>query len=563
MPRSAKYAMLRTKLFPCFFPKTKRSRALVFPPSLARFVPQGGGATTLSHTVPMRDRIWHRLLKRGGDYFMSIRYAPSPRPLVLVVDGAFDALALRPLFQELQASYPPTVGRAAPEPDSSPLLHQRPPRVVLTGRGGTATSCSLAASSLGNPPSGDGRGPALCDPDSFASAWNLVAGRHFPRLGTARDGGSGGRDPVLMADLAAGLAGAVGALRPLAVVSVAGTGPAAGAAAGVGGGGAAIDEALGVVAGQAGVPLIRLPRKVDASAAALWLASLTPRAFRAWHKARMDIVVVYEPSAGGGGGGGHTEAQLGALLNSLSEAHYLGDSVGLTVAVGSGPVPSIAGDDGLYWPRGRKVVRGSPLSPSSLVAGSGGGSGSRGDDPSSAALTALALRSWVPRDDDSFVVVLEADQLVSPLFYSWLKAAVLETSYGGAAAPRAPASAPRPQPGARASVCVPGVGEASGAWLLPAGDWRAAQAQCLGITPAVAAGEGGGASAVACGGIGFGVPPPGRSLCPSLEVPAEALAGRTDADGALFRRGGGGGGGDDLMEDGDALAKLVERVLFS
>lgn len=517
----------------------------------------------------MRDRIWHRLLKRGGEYYMSLRYAERPRPLVLVVDGALDARALRALFLELQASYPPTTGgpaTAATAADSSKDLEasvpslllqqqqqQRPPRVVLTGRGGTAASCSLAARSLGNPPGPEGRAPALCDPDSFASAWNLVAARHFPRLGTGRDGGSGGRDHVLMADLAAGLAGAVGTLKPLAVVSVAGTGPAAGPAEGVGGGGAAIDEALAVVAGQAGVPLIRLPRKLDASAAALWLTRLTPKAFRAWHKPRVDIVVVYEPS----GGGGHTEAQLGALLGGLSEAHYLGDSVGLTVAVGSGPVPSAVGDDEFYWPRGRKVVRGGSLSPSS--AGNGGGGGG-GDDPSSSSsLTALALRSWVPRDDDSFVVVLEADQLVSPLFYSWLKVAVLETGYGGAA-PKPSASAPRAP--ARGSVCVPGTGGGE-AWLVPAGEWRAAQARCLGSAdPPVAAGGEGGHS-VACGGVGFGVPPPGRSVCPSPEGPAEALVGRTDADGAPLGRGGGGEGGGGLMEDGDALAKFVRRVLFA
>lgn len=558
---------------------------------------QGGGATTVRKTVPLRDRIWHRLLKRGGEYFMSPRYAARPRPLVLVVDGAFDAQALRALFLELQASYPPTTGGSAtptaaaaaaaesskdleasslsssPAASSSWLQHQRPPRVVLTGRGGTAASCKLAARSLGNTKGVERRGPALCDPDSFASAWNLVAGRHFPRLGTDR--GGGGQDHVLMVDLAAGLAGAVGTLKPLAVVSVtgAGGGEAASAAYGVGGGGsggngggAAMDEALAVVAGQAGVPWIRLPRRPDASEAALWLSRLTPKAFRAWHKPRVDVVVVYEPS-----GGGHTTAQLEALLRSLVEAHYLGDSVGLTVVVGSGPVPSVVGDgaDELYWPRGRMVVRGGgSLVPSSLVrnGGGGGGGSSNGGDGSSASLTALALRSWAPRDDDSFAVVLEADQVVSPLFYSWIKAAVLETSYGGAA-PKPSASAPRPAAGARGSVCVPGVevsgggGGDAGAWLIPAAHWREAQAQCLGNAPAAAAArreEEEGRPRVACGGIGFGVPPrpPERPLCPSLEGPAEALVGRADADGALLGKAGGG-----LMEDGYALAKFVERVL--
>ncbi|CAM9159797.1 unnamed protein product [Scytosiphon promiscuus] len=343
---------------------------------------QGGTATTLRSTVPMRDRIWHRLFKRGGEYFMSLRYASRPRPLLLVIDSLFDAQALRSLFVELQASYPPTNGgtatASAKEHESTSSSRtssgkgapqQRPPRVVLTGRGGSSVTCPVAAKELGNTQDARGRGATLCDPDTFASAWNLAAGRHFPRQGTSRAGGSGGRDHVLMGDLAAGLAGAVQTLKPLAIVS-----------------------ALAVVAGQAEVPVIRLPRKADASAAALWLARLTPKAFRAWHKPRVDLVV------------------LEALLESLSNAHYLGDSVDLTVAVGSGPVPEIVSDEFFSWPRGRKV---------------------------------------------SFVVVLQADRVVSPLFYSWLKAAVLETNYGPAAPKSSGPGARSARTGSRSGVCVP------------------------------------------------------------------------------------------------------------
>ncbi len=539
---------------------------------------QGGGATTLRSTVPMRDRIWHRLLKRGGDYFMSTRYAPRPRPLLLVIDGSFDASALSSLFLELQASYPPITGGEGVrdsalaasggdgDGDSSSSFSssedQRPPRVVLTGRGGSgSTSCSLVARSLANANAGKksdgyGREATLCDPDTFASAWNLLAGRHFPRQGTGRAGGSGGRDHVLMADLAAGLAGAVGTLEPLAIVSVAGTGVAAGLPGGVGGGGAAIDEAVAVVAGQAGVPSIRLARTSNASAAALWLSRLTPRAFRAWHKPQIDIVVVYEPSgrgSGGGGGGGHTEAQLKALLESLSSAHYLGDTVGLTVAVGSGAVPSIAGDRAFPWPRGRKVLRGGSLRPSPPAGPVGDSYDGRSSssDAFSSSLAALALRSWVPRDDDNSVVVLEADRVVSPFFYSWLKVALLETSFGGAA-PRPSAS--RSAAGAGSGVCLPsadanGNGDGRGAWLLPAEHWRAAQARCLGNAA--------GAPEMACGGAGYPEPPE-RSLCPALDHPVEALVGRTGADGVLLDKTGPG-----LMGDGGALSSFVGRVLFS
>lgn len=502
---------------------------------------------------------------------MSTRYAQRPRPILLVVDGVADAEALRPLFLELQASLSGNGGsggghgstddeaasRAASSKSSSPMsltAAQRPPRVALTGRGGGSISCSRAAVALGDAEEGRGRGSALCDSNMFAAAWDFAAGRHFPRDGTSRAGGSGGRDHVLMVDLASGLAGTVETLKPLAIVSVASSGNAAGVG-GAGGGGAAIDEALALVAGQSGVPLIRLPRKAEASGAALWLARLTPKAFSAWRKARVDILVVYDP-AGGGEHRGHTEAQLRALLDSLSKADYLGDEVGITVAVGSGRVPECVGDGRFDWPRGPKLVRGS-ISPFSRPTASGGdgvgdapearGGGQRAGvaDP---ALATLALRSWVPGDDDNFVVVVEADLVVSRLFYSWLKVAVLEGSYGGAGAQHGSA---RPGRG----VCLPGGGlggdgdggRTGGAWLFPADHWRAAQARCLGS-----------GDRDACEQEGY-LRPPEQSVCPSLGGTggkSDALVARTGPDGAVVADG------DARMDDDRVLLKVVERIFF-
>lgn len=544
----------------------------------------------------MRDRLWHRLLKRGGEYFMSTRYAPRPRPVILVIDGHTDAEALRPLFLELQASYPPMKGKSstalALDWNGAPLsTPQRPPRVVLTARGGGSISCSKAASILGNPISGRERRATLCSPDNFASAWELMAGRHFPRQGTGRSGGSGGRDHVLMADLARGLSGAVDALQPLAIVSVAGSGASAGIGE-EGGGGAAIDEALGLVSGQSGVPLIRLPRRVDASGAALWLSRLTPRAFASWHRPRVDIVVVYEPfndsgdvgrdgGSGGGGGGsgdgggsgsrgsgrGHTEAQLQALLDSLSAANYLGDEVGMTVVVSSGAVPDLLGP-GFVWPRGSKIVRGpirEPPPPPPFVPEDGDSTGTSGGGRRKGAagggrggsegLGTLALRSWIPRDDHNFVVVLEADRVVSRLFYSYLKVTMLETTYGGGQL----ATSALPARG----VCVPGAGGEGGggghggggkddAWLLPAGHWRSMQARCL--ADHARGGGGGGEGGGSCGVEGFWRAPD-RSLCPSLE-PGKALIARTGQDGLVV------GGSKSMMGDDKALAHLVKRLIF-
>lgn len=485
---------------------------------------------------------------------MSARYAPHPRSLLLVVDSAPDAEALRPLFLALQDSYPPTKGFPADTPVAAYATAlktavpgpQRPPRVVLTARGGHAITCSKAAVLLGNAESADGEKSTLCDADSFASAWQLMGGRHYPRRGKGRAGGSGGRDHVLMVDLALGFAGEVDMLKPLAIISVAGTGNAAGVGK-EGGGGAAIDEALAVVSGQSGTPLIRLPRETDASGAALWLSRISSRTFAAWHKARVEILVVYDPAKTG-----HSEAQLTALLESLWEATYLGDKTDLTVAIGSGPVPDIVASKSPSWHRGHVRVRGStlshdpdsdtspvPSSTSTLLSGS-----------PSPALAALALRSWTPRDDDAFVVVLEADRVVSKLFYSWLKLAVLQTSYDGGKH-----ASIRP----RRSVCVPSAdaenadGGSHSAWLFPPEHWRDLQTACL---RSYIDGDGPGESGDEwCRAKGVPTPTVG-SVCPSLDKASEALVAHTKRDGTIMSPEG-------VVEDIGVFDSLVTRVFFS
>ena len=502
--------------------------------------------------VPVRDMLWHRLLKRGGEFFMSEAYALHPRPLLLVVDNLKDAEVLRPLFLELQSSMG---GSASPTAVASPaasfLASQRPPRVALTGR--SDLSCSKAAEVLGNAQESNGRGAVLCNFDSFSSAWDLLAGRHYPREGTDRAGGSGGRDHALMADLTAGLAGTVETLRPLAIVSVAGSGYSAGPK-GEGGGGAAIDEALAVVTAEGGVPLVRLPRTSGSSGAARWLSRLSEGAFGSWHQVRVDILVLYNPARAGGTreGGGHTEAQLLALLDSLVRANYLGDKLDLLIALGSGRAPESVFDEKRFpWARGRRLVREAvdfhPLSAARSTEGGdddgvGDGSGTDEGVPS-AGLATLALRSWVPHDSDHFVVVIEADRVVSSLFYSWLKVAVLESNYGGGR--RALQQQQKLQAPARGKhgLCVPG-GDGN-AWLFPPDYWKAEQARCLG------AGDKG------CEVEGRLRPPTEGSLCPSEKELSGVLVTRTDSDGGVV-----GEGGEELVENDETFADFVGRVFF-
>lgn len=479
--------------------------------------------------VPVRDKLWHRLFKRGGEYFMSSSYAPSPRPLLLVVDNAKDAEVLRPLFMELQSSCTPSACGSYSDPTASasatigqtaPLVfaHPRPPRVVLTGRGDL--TCSKAAVTIGNAEESQGNGAILCDSDSFSSAWDLVIGKHYPRDGTARAGGSGGRDHALMVDLTAGLAGTVETLSPLAVVSVAGAGYAGGPG-GEGGGGAAIDEALSLVTERNGVPFVRLPRKTEAGGAARWLSWLSPEAFGSWDRIRIDLLVVYDPANADGSGavvgqGGHTEAQLRSLLDSLTNANFLGDKLDLVIASISSSIPEAVRK--APWTRGKKIVRRDIFNPMSAV-----------------------MRSWVPRDDDNFVVVLEADCVVSEFFYSWLKFAVLEVNYS---------DGQQKHWGMASGVCTPyTIGQGSGgACLFPPDYWKWEQAACLGVDIAQASNWRGPWSPT----------PPKHYLYQSLEEEFDdVLVARTDANGQLINAGGIG-----LIKDHEAFSEFFGRVSF-
>lgn len=503
--------------------------------------------------VPMRDRLWHRLFKRGGDYFLSTKYAQTPRPILVIVDSEKDAWKLRPLFVELETSSQsfPVEGEEGQGNSSPRITTGRSVRVVLTGRGGEAVGCTAAATALGEDRSqsygGEGLA-ALCHPDLFRSAWQLNAGRHFPRDETTGPGGTagGGRDHNLMTDLSMGVLGAVQTVRPLAMVTIArGTG---------GGGGAAVGEALSAVSTTSGVPLIRLPQLEDSSGAVRWLAWLSPNAFSRWHKARLDILVVYDPSSPVPGAPlGHTEQQLAALLESLDKVNFLGDSVRLTVAAGGAArVPQSVGD--LEWPHGPKVVReslhmgGSVNGAERTLAAEEEKRGAL----SSGALAALALTSWVPQDDDNFVVVLEADTVVSEFFYSWLKAAVLEIGYSGRPSwqfLQSGGEADGSNRSGRASgVCLQDGKGRPGAWLLSPALWRSVQAECLGGI----SGGGGGAEAMRCARDGL-IPPPEGSVCPATD--GVFLAPTTSKGKIRWEK-------DKLITNSDELVALAKDALF-
>lgn len=454
--------------------------------------------------VQTRDRLWHRLFKRGGEYFLSTQYAQDPRPILLLVDNTMDAEMLRSLYAELETS------AALADVDKNSSLRSpkpRPPRVVLTGRGGGA-GCLTAAVAFGI--AKDKRRAAdlsFCKADDFRGAWNLHAGRHFPRDGAEKSSGRGGGDHVLMGDVASGLQGVVRTIRPLAIVSI--------ASARQGATGTvttqermAIDDAVSAVSTLNRVPWIQFPRVKDSSAAALWLGQLAPEAFEYWGSVKIDILVLHDPRVDGGSAGrGHTEAQLEALLDSLLAANYLGDSVKLTVAGSAGSAPESV--TSLAWDHGTKVVRDSLRTPAPVADGG-------------ISMVALGLRSWVPQSIDNFVVVLEADLVVSTLFYSWLKVAVLEANYARTSSAQHLARA------VGLSTSVRGdTSQAYRTWLFPPGHWRYMQATCLTAS-----------SSEECERNAF-TRQPENSESPSLEGRHISLVAQTDSDGEVRNPRGG------------------------
>lgn len=96
---------------------------------------------------------------------------------------------------------------------------------------------------------------------------------------------------------------------------------------------------------------------------------------------------------------------LDRLLSSLSAAHFFGDAVTLRINVEqtAGPQTLQLIND-FFWPHGpvfvhRRVIHGG--------------------------LLPAVVESWYPRSNDSYGLMLEDDVELSPLFYAWVKMAVL------------------------------------------------------------------------------------------------------------------------------------------
>ncbi|GAA5875051.1 hypothetical protein JCM3774_003415 [Rhodotorula dairenensis] len=140
-----------------------------------------------------------------------------------------------------------------------------------------------------------------------------------------------------------------------------------------------------------------------------WIGALSLEALRHFHTPRIDISVVTN----------NRPVSLHRLLTSLRTAHYYGDDVSLSIHLEqtADRLTHRLVDD-LDWAHGPLSVRHRILL---------GG------------LMPAIVESWYPTSNDTYGVLLEDDVEVSPLFYGWLKFAILHYRYtlaGRKASPR-------------------------------------------------------------------------------------------------------------------------------
>ncbi|BGP42826.1 hypothetical protein JCM10449v2_006838 [Rhodotorula kratochvilovae] len=140
-----------------------------------------------------------------------------------------------------------------------------------------------------------------------------------------------------------------------------------------------------------------------------WVGALDLEALRHFHTPRIDLSVVTNDRP----------VSLHRLLSSLQTAYYFGDDVSLAVNLEqtADRLTHRLVDD-MRWPHGSFALRHRILL---------GG------------LMPAIVESWYPTSNDTYGVLLEDDVEVSPLFYGWLKFAILQYRYtlaGRRASPR-------------------------------------------------------------------------------------------------------------------------------
>ncbi|KAK7686241.1 hypothetical protein QCA50_010461 [Cerrena zonata] len=133
-----------------------------------------------------------------------------------------------------------------------------------------------------------------------------------------------------------------------------------------------------------------------------WMGSLSLEEWRNWHRPQLDITVITNDRP----------ESLKRLLKSLSNARFFGDKSDMRINLeqtADKETLHMAAD--FRWHHGlvsvhRRVIHGG--------------------------LLPAVVESWYPRSNHSYGLILEDDVELSPLFYAWVKMALLRYRYGDA-----------------------------------------------------------------------------------------------------------------------------------
>lgn len=100
---------------------------------------------------------------------------------------------------------------------------------------------------------------------------------------------------------------------------------------------------------------------------------------------------------------------LARLLRSLENAHYFGDTVNIRINMEqTADIQTHELVERLHWVHGQVYLHHRVVH---------------------AGLLTAIVESWYPQSNDSYGVLLEDDVEVSPLFYAWMKMAILHYRY--------------------------------------------------------------------------------------------------------------------------------------
>ncbi|KAF7308712.1 Succinate dehydrogenase [ubiquinone] iron-sulfur subunit, mitochondrial [Mycena chlorophos] len=160
----------------------------------------------------------------------------------------------------------------------------------------------------------------------------------------------------------------------------------------------ALNELPRLAAWNDGTTLIRIPR--EDLQFSHWMGTLSLREWLHWNVPRIDVSVITQDRP----------QSLQRLLASLSRGRFFGDTVNIRLNLEqSSDIETIRIVRDYMWKHGsvfthRRVVQGG--------------------------LIPAVVESWYPHSDDEYGLLLEDDVELSPLFYVWVKLAILHYRYG-------------------------------------------------------------------------------------------------------------------------------------